>query len=74
MRLLSVPGRKAGKLRTTPMSPLTVDGWRYVIAGTGEQSEWVRRSERAADALSLPAAAPGAREAHRAADQQQARG
>jgi hypothetical protein len=28
MRLLSVPGRKSGKLHTTPVSPLTVDGRR----------------------------------------------
>ena len=28
MRLLSVPGRKSGRLRTTPVSPLTVDGRR----------------------------------------------
>ena len=33
MRLLSVPGRKSGRLRTTPVSPLTVDGLRYIVAG-----------------------------------------
>lgn len=41
MRLLSVPGRKSGKLRTTPVSPLTVDGWRYIVAGH-EGSDWVK--------------------------------
>jgi len=28
MRLLSVPGRKSGELRTTPVSPMTTDGER----------------------------------------------
>jgi F420H(2)-dependent quinone reductase len=41
MRLLSVPGRKSGRLRTTPVSPLTVDGQRYIVAGH-EGSDWVK--------------------------------
>ena len=41
MRLLSVPGCKSGKLRTTPVSPLTVDGKRYIVAGL-EESDWVK--------------------------------
>jgi deazaflavin-dependent oxidoreductase (nitroreductase family) len=41
MRLLSVPGRKSGTLRTTPISPLTVDGKRYIVAGH-EESDWVK--------------------------------
>ena len=41
MRLLSVPGRKSGELRTTPVSPLTVDGKRYVVAGM-EGADWVK--------------------------------
>jgi deazaflavin-dependent oxidoreductase (nitroreductase family) len=41
MRLLSVPGRKSGKLRTTPVSPLTVDGKRYIVAGL-EEADWVK--------------------------------
>lgn len=40
MRLLSVPGRKSGKMRTTPVSPLTVGGRRYIVAGH-EGSDWV---------------------------------
>ena len=36
MRLLSVPGRKSGKMRTTPVSPLTVDGQRYSWAASRE--------------------------------------
>jgi deazaflavin-dependent oxidoreductase (nitroreductase family) len=46
MRLLSVPGRKSGKLRTTPVSPVTVDGWRYIVAGH-EGSDWVRNARAA---------------------------
>ena len=41
MRLLSVPGRKSGKLRTTPVSPLKVAGELYVIASL-EGADWVK--------------------------------
>ena len=41
MRLLSVPGRKSGELRTTPVSPMTTDGERYIIAGF-EGADWVK--------------------------------
>lgn len=43
MRLLSVPGRKSGKLRTTPVSPLVVDGQRYIVAGF-EGADWVKNA------------------------------
>lgn len=43
MRLLSVPGRKSGRLHTTPVSPLTVDGQRYIIAGI-EGADWVKNA------------------------------
>ncbi len=46
MRLLSVPGRKSGQLRTTPVSPLTVDGKRYVVAGV-EGADWVKNARAA---------------------------
>ena len=46
MRLLSVPGRKSGELRTTPVSPLTTNGKRYVIAGF-EEADWVRNVRNA---------------------------
>jgi len=46
MRLLSVPGRKSGKLRTTPVSPMTTDGERYIIAGY-EEADWVKNVRRA---------------------------
>ncbi len=41
MRALSVPGRASGQLRTTPVSPLTVDGERYIVAGF-EGADWVK--------------------------------
>lgn len=40
MRLLSVLGRKSGKMRTTPVSPLAVDGRRYIVAGM-DGADWV---------------------------------
>jgi len=46
MRLLSVPGRKSGELRTTPVSPMTTDGERYIIAGF-EGADWVKNVRRA---------------------------
>ena len=46
MRLLSVPGRKSGKMRTTPVSPLTVDGERYIVGGL-ESSDWVKNARAA---------------------------
>ncbi len=41
MHLLIVPGRRSGKPRTTPISPLTVEGRRYIIAGL-EGADWVK--------------------------------
>ncbi len=46
MRLLSVPGRKSGKLRTTPVSPLVVDGKRYIVGGF-PQADWVKNARAA---------------------------
>lgn len=46
MRLLSVPGRKSGELRTTPVSPLTTEGERYIIAGF-EEADWVKNARSA---------------------------
>jgi hypothetical protein len=43
MRLLAVPGRKSGQLRTTPVSPLIVEGERYIIAGL-EEADWVKNA------------------------------
>jgi len=41
IHVLTVPGRRSGAPRPTPVSPLTVDGHRYVIAGLPE-SDWAR--------------------------------
>ena len=46
IHLLSVPGRSSGVLRTTPVSPLTVDGRLYVISPL-PQSDWVRNAAAA---------------------------
>lgn len=46
IRLLSMPGRKSGALRTTPVSPLAVDGERYVVAGL-EEADWVKNGRAA---------------------------
>ena len=46
MRVLSVPGRKSGELRTTPVSPLVVDGQRYVVGGSA-QADWVKNARAA---------------------------
>ncbi len=43
MRLLAVPGRESGQLRTTPVSPLMVEGERYIIAGL-EEADWVKNA------------------------------
>lgn len=43
MRLLSVPGRKSGELRTTPVSPLMLNGRRYIVGGL-ESADWVKNA------------------------------
>jgi hypothetical protein len=43
--VLSVPGRKTGKLRSTPVSLLTVDGRRYIV--TGFETNWVKNARAA---------------------------
>jgi deazaflavin-dependent oxidoreductase (nitroreductase family) len=39
--VLTVPGRKTGTPRSTPVSPLTVGGHRYVVAGL-PGADWAR--------------------------------
>jgi hypothetical protein len=46
MHVLSVPGRSSGAMRSTPVSPLTVDGRRYIVAGL-ENADWVRNARAA---------------------------
>ncbi len=43
IHVLTVPGRVSGAPRATPVSPLTVDGRRYVIAGL-PQADWAKNA------------------------------
>jgi deazaflavin-dependent oxidoreductase (nitroreductase family) len=43
--LLSVRGRRSGRIRTTPVSPFTVDGRRYVLSVGA--TEWVKNARAA---------------------------
>ncbi len=43
--LLSVPGRRTGRLRTTPVSPFSVDGRRYIVSFG--KTEWVKNANAA---------------------------
>jgi deazaflavin-dependent oxidoreductase (nitroreductase family) len=47
--VLTVPGRRTGKPRSTPVSPLTVSGLRYVVAGLSD-SDWARNVRAAGHA------------------------
>jgi deazaflavin-dependent oxidoreductase (nitroreductase family) len=49
--VLTVPGRKSGQPRSTPITPMTVDGKRYVVAGF-PGADW-ERNARAADTATL---------------------
>ncbi len=42
--ILSIPGRKTGKLRSTPVSLLHVNGQRYVV--TGFETQWVKNARK----------------------------
>jgi hypothetical protein len=39
--ILTVPGRKTGRLYSTPVDIIEVDGWRWLVAGYGP-ANWVR--------------------------------
>jgi deazaflavin-dependent oxidoreductase (nitroreductase family) len=47
--VLTVSGRKTGKPRTTPVTPMTVDGKRYVVAGL-PGSDWAANARVAGEA------------------------
>lgn len=49
--VLTVPGRTTGKPRSTPVTPMTVDGVRYVVNGY-PGADWVR-NVRAATEVTL---------------------
>ena len=42
--ILSIPGRKTGKMRSTPVSVLHVNGQRYVV--TGLETQWVKNARK----------------------------
>ncbi|MEU4624556.1 nitroreductase/quinone reductase family protein [Actinoplanes sp. NPDC023801] len=41
VHVLTVPGRRTGRPRSTPVSPLTLDGHRYLVAGVPD-GDWAR--------------------------------
>ena len=46
MHVLSVPGRRSGQMRTTPVSLLTVAGERYLVGGL-ITADWVQNARAA---------------------------
>ena len=48
IHLLQVRGRKSGKLYTTPVDLLELDGKRYLVAPRG-RTQWVRNAEAAGE-------------------------
>jgi len=46
MHVLSVPGRRSGEMRTTPVSLLTVDSERYLVGGL-ITADWVKNARAA---------------------------
>lgn len=47
--VLTVPGRKSGKLRSTPVTPMIVDGRRYVVGGL-PGADWTANVRAAGEA------------------------
>lgn len=47
--VLTVPGRKTGTPRSTPVTPMTLDGKRYVVGGF-PGADWVRNARAAREA------------------------
>ena len=45
--VLTVPGRKSGEPRSTPITPFEVDGHRYVVGGF-PNADWVQNARAAA--------------------------
>jgi hypothetical protein len=46
IHVLTVPGRVSGKLRSTPVSTLTIDGARYIVGGMVAM-DWVQNARAA---------------------------
>jgi deazaflavin-dependent oxidoreductase (nitroreductase family) len=47
--VLTVPGRRSGRDRSTPVTPMTVDGQQYVVAGF-PRADWVANVRAAGNA------------------------
>jgi deazaflavin-dependent oxidoreductase (nitroreductase family) len=47
--VLTVPGRKTGKPRSTPVTPMTIDGHRYVVGGL-PGGDWAANARAAGEA------------------------
>jgi deazaflavin-dependent oxidoreductase (nitroreductase family) len=47
--VLTVPGRKTGAPRSTPVDPMTIDGKRYVVGGF-PNADWVQNVRAAGEA------------------------
>jgi hypothetical protein len=47
--ILSIRGRKTGKMRSTPVSVLHVNGQRYVV--TGFETQWVKNARKVRDGM-----------------------
>jgi hypothetical protein len=45
LHILSIPGRKTGKMRSTPVAVLRVNGQRYIL--TGLETGWVKNARAA---------------------------
>jgi len=50
MHVLSVPGRQSGLLRSTPVSLLTIDDRRYIVAGL-DSADWVLNARAAGQGM-----------------------
>src|SRR5436305_11932329 len=50
--ILSIPGRKTGKMRSTPVSVLHVNGQRYVV--TGFETQWVKNARNVGRGILAP--------------------
>ncbi|OMB79756.1 nitroreductase/quinone reductase family protein [Mycolicibacterium conceptionense] len=46
--VLTVPGRKTGKPRSTPVTPMIIDGHRYIVAGL-PKGDWAANARAAGE-------------------------
>lgn len=50
MQTLTVPGRRSGRPRSTPVTPYEVDGQRYIVGGRSDL-DWVRNVRAAGEGV-----------------------